>query len=83
MAAQRLTDRWGSGVGTQAARINELLSVAGFRSAGEVYDILVHEFPTTTFDRVHQHMGWLRQNHRAHLLEYREGHRVSFRLVVE
>ena len=75
------TDRWGSRLGTQAARINELLSGGAFLSVNEVLKILVREFPTTTAGRVRQHCYWLRKNHPSRLQERRAGRRVSYRLV--
>jgi hypothetical protein len=81
MAAATATDKWGNGLGTQAAWINELLSGSSFRSVNEVYDILVQEFPTTTVGRVRQHCRWLRENHPNRLEESREGRLITYRLV--
>jgi hypothetical protein len=74
------TDRWGYSLGTQAARINELLSGKEFRNTDEVFDVLVREFPTTTRARVSSHIQNLRDNHRSRLQEQRDGRRVAFRL---
>jgi hypothetical protein len=81
MAVQTATDKWGNGLGTQAARINELLSVGTFRSVNEVCNVLVREFPTTTAGRVRQHCQWLRENHPGRLQEQRDGRLVAFRLA--
>jgi hypothetical protein len=74
------TDRWGYGVGTQAARINELLAGNGFRTTDEVFEVLVREFPTTTRGRVSSHIQSLRHYHPSRLQEQRDGRRVAFRL---
>jgi hypothetical protein len=77
----RVTDQWGSELGTQAARINELLTGGDYLSAGEIYNMTVGGFPTITVGRVHQHFRWLRDNHPARLQRLQQGHRVSYRLV--
>jgi hypothetical protein len=61
------SDRWGNGLGTQAARINQLLSTPEFRTIDEIYEILVREFPTTTRSRVSSHIKWLRDNYGSYL----------------
>ena len=81
MARSEPADKWGNAVGTQAARINELLSVPGFRLADEVYDILKRAFPTTTVGRVRSHFRWLRKHRGWHLQEHRNGRRVAVWLV--
>jgi hypothetical protein len=81
MAVATDTDRRGNGVGTQAARISELLSSDSFQSVSEVYDTLVREFPTTTVGRVRQHCRWLPENHPGRLPESRDGRLVSNRLA--
>jgi|SRR5947209_5770988 hypothetical protein len=80
LPGERETDRWGFGRGTQAARINELLSTGNFRTISDVSAELVREFPTATRARVNTHIQVLRQRHRACLLEQRHGRRVAFRL---
>jgi hypothetical protein len=78
--SQGATDRWGYTVGTQAARINELLSGNEFRTTDEVFDVLVREYPTTTRGRVSSHIQSLRHYHPSRLHEQRDGRRVAFRL---
>jgi hypothetical protein len=72
---------WGNAVGTQAARINELLSDGMFLTVNDIYQILVREFPTTTSGRVRQHCRWLRENHPGRLEESRDGRLISYRLA--
>lgn len=50
------TDRWGCGLGTQAATINEYLSEGVFLSAQKIYERLVRKFPSTIVGRVRQHI---------------------------
>jgi hypothetical protein len=76
-------DKWGYSVGTQAARINQLLSGKDFLAITEVFSELVGDFPNTTRARVNTHIQVLRQRHRAQLLEQRSGRRVLFRLVAD
>ena len=75
------TDQWGSRVDCQTGHINALLTAAVPRSAHEVFDVLVLDFPTTTVGRVHQHFRWLRDNHCERLHRHQVGRRVSYRLA--
>jgi hypothetical protein len=81
MATTSATDKWFNRLGTQAARINELLSAGTFLSANDGYDILVREFPTTTVSRVRSHFRWLDQHHPGRLREQRAGRLITYRLV--
>jgi len=46
--SQPATDIWGSRLGAQASRINELFQGDSFRSIDEFYDVLKLEHPRTT-----------------------------------
>lgn len=81
MATVKNPDRWGYGIGTQAARLNRMLAGSKYLSVDEMYDALVKEFSTTTRSRVSSHMTSLRRKQRGYLQEQREGRIVLFRLV--
>ncbi len=72
------TDRWGCGLGTQAATINEYLSEGVFLSAQKIYERLVRKFPSTIVGRVRQHIQFLRKDFKRFLREERECRRVKF-----
>ncbi len=74
-------DLWNFTVGSQAARINELLNIDQFRTVNEIYDILVCEFATTTVERVRSHVYALKKKHPGLLKEKWEGNRVSYQLL--
>ena len=74
-------DSWGNRIGTQAVRINELLSVSEFRTIDQVYEVLVREFPTTTRGSVSSHINWFKKRHPKNLLTRGEGKGAAYRLV--